>query len=87
MRFAGLERNLLFVYSQLGVSRMSKSTNKKSVEVDSLDALYRKRDDALARVVKVFEKSETADKDELNRALDALTVAHIAATFEWASGS
>jgi hypothetical protein len=44
------------------------------------------RDVALARVVAAWEKGEAAGEDELNQALDALAVTHIAATFEWASG-
>ena len=63
---------------------MKKSNRMKP---NSLDVLYDKRDRALERVVATWEKGETAGRDELNRALDALVLAHVAATFEWASGS
>jgi hypothetical protein len=63
---------------------MAKLKKKKSN--DSLDVFYRKRDRALERVVAAWEKGEAASEDELNKALDALTVAHISATFDWASG-
>jgi hypothetical protein len=48
----------------------------------TLNNLYRKRDKALERVVEIFLKAEDADEDELNKALDVLTVAHTTATFE-----
>jgi hypothetical protein len=56
---------------------------------NSLDALYDKRDRALRRVVALCTKSEDHDDDpdELNKALDVLTVAHATATFDFASGS
>jgi hypothetical protein len=65
---------------------MGRSKKKKRVKEDSLDAFCRKRDRAIERVIAVWEKGEAVDDDELNRALDALTVAHVALTFEWASG-
>jgi uncharacterized coiled-coil DUF342 family protein len=52
-----------------------KKTRKKR---DSLDKLYDKRDRALEHVVDLWEK----DKD-VNHALDVLTLAHAAATFEF----
>jgi len=65
---------------------MAKLKKKKSN--DSLDVFYRKRDRALERVVDAWQRSGAPNDDgeELNKALDALTVAHVAATFEWASG-
>jgi hypothetical protein len=65
---------------------MTKSNKRKRNKRDSLDVLYSKRHKALERVVAAWEKDEAAGEDELNKALDALAVAHIAATFEWASG-
>jgi hypothetical protein len=46
---------------------------------------------AMGRFVRMWKKNATKDDDpdiaeELNVALDALAVAHIARTFEWASG-
>jgi hypothetical protein len=74
---------------RLGVNVMAKSKKKQSKERNSLDALYRKRDMALDRVVATLGKygATSGEPEELNKVLDALTVAHIAATFEWASGS
>jgi hypothetical protein len=60
---------------------------KKSRKHDSLDALYLKRDRALKHVVAVWANGEGEDTEELNTALDVLTLAHTAATFEWANGS
>jgi hypothetical protein len=68
---------------------MEKSKKKKSNERNSPDALYCKRDKALERLVAAFEKYGAAGEDhedELNTALDALTIAHVAVTFEWANG-
>jgi hypothetical protein len=53
----------------------------------TLNSLYRKRDKALERVVEIYMKGEDADEDELNKALDVLTVAHARATFEFVDGS
>jgi hypothetical protein len=55
----------------------------------SLD-LDRERRSALERVVALWEKDSGAggeDSEELMKALDVLAIAHMAATFEWASGS
>ena len=57
---------------------MGKSKKKKEV---SLDDLCLKRDKALERVVELA-RGYDEDEDELNRALDILTVAHIKAIFE-----
>ena len=66
-----------------------KSPKKKKHERDSLDRLYDQRDKALERVVDIFLRNDdsNADPDELNRALDVLTLAHARATFDFASGS
>jgi hypothetical protein len=50
-----------------------------------MDLWHHRRDKALARVVAIYEKGEVTE-DELNRALDALALAHTAATFEWGGG-
>jgi uncharacterized coiled-coil DUF342 family protein len=55
-----------------------KKTRKKR---DSLDKLYDKRDRALERVVALWEKDQ-----DVNDALDALTLAHTAATFMFVGG-
>ena len=65
---------------------MANSKRKtKRTKADLLDILYRNRNRALERVVAVWKKGEGAADDEMNKAVDALTVAHISATFEWAS--
>ena len=68
---------------------MVKSTKKKKVKRVSLDRLHDKRDRALERVITIWLKSggPEEDPDELNKALDVLTVAHVTASFEFASGS
>jgi hypothetical protein len=53
----------------------------------SLDDLCLKRDEALERVVEIFLKGYDEEEEELNKALDVLTVAHIKATFEQFSSS
>lgn len=63
---------------------MTQSKNKR-IKRDSLHVWYRKRNKALARVVDICEQGE-AGEDELNQALDALALAHTAATFEWGGG-
>jgi hypothetical protein len=55
-----------------------KKTRRKR---DSLDTLYDKRDRALERVVALWENDQ-----DVNDALDVLTLAHVAATFEFAGG-
>jgi hypothetical protein len=54
---------------------------KKSVERNSLDNLYRKRDRALEHVIALWQKDQ-----DVNDALDALTLAHTAATFKFVGG-
>ena len=49
------------------------------------ESWYDLRDQALADVVAIYVKGERTE-DELNRALDALALAHTAATFEWGGG-
>jgi hypothetical protein len=65
-----------------------KTSKKKRQKRDPLDTLYRKRDRALERVVALWDKSGAPDDDpeDLNRALDVLTLAHTAATFEFVGG-
>ena len=59
-----------------------KTTKKKTrVERSSLATLYLERDRALEWVVALWQK----DKD-VNSALDALTLAHTAATFKFVGG-
>jgi hemoglobin-like flavoprotein len=67
------------------VNIMLKKSKLKPKRNDAFDGLYRKRDRALERVVAAYEKN-SEDPEELNKALDALTVAHVALAFEWASG-
>jgi hypothetical protein len=83
-----VEPPLATLNTRLGVSVMQKSKKRKSGERNSLDTLYRKRDTALERVVAIWEKSDVSkeDPDELDRALDVLTLAHTAATFEFVGG-
>ena len=59
-------------------SSAKKKTRKKR---DSLDALYDKRDRALERVIALWEKDE-----DVNDALDVLTLAHATLTFEIVGG-
>jgi predicted RecB family endonuclease len=59
----------------------------KSKKEVSLDDLYRKRDRALARVVAVWMRDRGEESEQLNKALDVLTVAHATVAFEFASGS
>jgi hypothetical protein len=51
---------------------------KKSVERNSLDNLYRKRDRALEHVIPLWQKDQDVN--------DALTLAHTAATFKFVGG-
>jgi predicted RecB family endonuclease len=59
----------------------------KSKKEVSLDDLYRQRDRALARVVAVWMRDRGEESEQLNKALDVLTIAHAKVTFEFASGS
>jgi hypothetical protein len=63
---------------------MEKSKTKTEV---SLDDFCLKRDEALERVVEIFLKDDDEQEEELIRALDVLTVAHVKATFEQFSSS
>ncbi len=57
--------------------------------VKSLD-LDRERRAALERVVELYEADSGAgghEGEELMKALDVLAITHMAATFDWASGS
>ena len=64
---------------------MKISTKHKRSTRDPVDALYRKRNKALQRVMALC-KDPDIEEEELNKALDVLTIAHTAVTFEWASG-
>ena len=61
---------------------------KKRQKRDPLDTLNRKRDTALDRVIELWYRSGTPNEDaeELNKALDVLTLAHAAATFKFVGG-
>jgi hypothetical protein len=65
-----------------------KTSKIKRQKRDSTNTLHRKRDRALERVVALWDKSGAPDEDpeELNRALDVLTLAHVAVTFDFVSG-
>jgi uncharacterized coiled-coil DUF342 family protein len=58
-----------------------KLEKKKRPKRDSLDTLYRKRDRALERVFALWKK-----KQDVNNALDVLTLAHTALTFKFLTG-
>jgi len=60
---------------------MQTSRKKKRAERNSLDTLYHKRDRALERVISLWEKDQ-----DVNDALDDLTLAHTAATFKFVGG-
>jgi hypothetical protein len=66
---------------------VKKAKSKK--KPDTLAQLDRKRDAAVEWVVAAWTRSDAPDQDpeELHRALDALTLAHAAATFAFVSGS
>jgi hypothetical protein len=64
---------------------MTLSQNKRP-NLTSLDLWYHRRGKALERLVEILGSDEEKEEDELNRALDALALAHIAATFEWGGG-
>jgi hypothetical protein len=63
---------------------MQASKKKKRNNRDSLDTLYRKRDRALERVVAIWHTND--DSEDLNTALDGLTLAHTAVVFEVVGG-
>ena len=66
--------------------------NKKKIKRnkrDPMDTLYKRRAKALERVVAAYKKMEATGEDpedELNTALDALTLANMAVTLEFVSG-
>lgn len=68
-----------------------KTSKKRFPKPQSLAALAksldldRERASALDRVVAL--SGQGGDSEELMKALDILAIAHIAASFEWASGS
>ena len=70
-----------------------KPSKKRFPKPQSLSALAksldldRERAGALERVVALWEQGGSEDSEELMKALDILAIAHIAASFEWASGS
>jgi hypothetical protein len=61
--------------------KKSKTNGRKTKHLDYFD----RRGGALDRVIAAYKKGDDAS-DELNKALDALTLAHICATFGWADG-
>jgi hypothetical protein len=64
-----------------------KKSKKKRVSGNSYESLCKKRDTALERVVAIYLRDDVKDPDELNKALDVLTIAHTMSTFEFASNS
>jgi hypothetical protein len=70
-----------------------KTSKKRFPKPQSLAALAksldldRERSSALERVVALWEQGGGEDSEELMKALDILAIAHMAATFDWASGS
>lgn len=65
---------------------MNKS-KKKRAHSNSFDSLCDKRNKALARVMYIMLRDEGKASEELNKALDVLTIVHTKATFEFASNS
>ena len=61
-----------------------KKTRKKR---NRFDILSDKRDRALDHVIVVWGEGPCEDPAKLNRALDLLTLAHAAVTFEYVSGT
>ena len=60
-----------------------KTRNKR----DQFDILSEKRDRALDHVIRVWGHGPDEDPVKLNGALDRLTLAHAAVTFEYVSGT
>lgn len=60
---------------------MQKPKKKKRTKPNSMDTLYRKRGRALNWVIALCKKGE-----DVNGALDALTLAHTAVTFKFVGG-
>ena len=67
-----------FLNPRLGESVM-KQSKKARKKRDSLDILYDQRDRALERVIALWQKDQ-----DVNRALDALTLAHTETKFKFA---
>jgi hypothetical protein len=59
-------------------------TLMKNSKTQSLESLYHKREKALELVAAIWQEGgeSEADFDGLNRALDALTLAHVTVTFD-----
>jgi hypothetical protein len=53
----------------------------------SLDDLLEDRDRSLSILVEIWNNGKGHNSDDLNAALDILTMRHLAATFQWASGT
>jgi hypothetical protein len=69
---------------RLGVNAMKQAKKKTRKKRDSLDALYRKRDKALERIVELRLIDD--DSEELNTALNVLALSHTALTFKFVGG-
>jgi hypothetical protein len=83
---ASVEPPLANLQPRLGESRMKPAAMKKDRNRrDLLDDLYEERHFAIEHVVAIWLRN--GHDDELEKALDVLTVAHTKATFEFASGS
>jgi hypothetical protein len=67
---------------------MKTSTNKKIAGDNSLETLG-SREMPIFEFVQAYEEyyqSDRRDRSKILAALDALTIAHMAETFEWAAG-
>lgn len=64
---------------------MNKS-KKKPASRNSYESLCKKRDRALERVLNIWLRDDVKDPEELNKALDVLTIAHTKSTFEASVG-
>jgi hypothetical protein len=74
-------------FMRLGVSMMTKLKTKKRPTRNYADTLARKREKAIEQLLIALD-NETIDGDgeEVNKALDVLTVTHAALAFEELSG-
>jgi hypothetical protein len=66
---------------------MKQPKRKSRKKRDQFDILSDKRDRALDHVIVVWGEGPYEDPVKLNRALDRLTLAHAAVTFEYVSGT